>query len=310
MVLRELVRLQSAEVKYQQRDVPENPQNKRVTPKLLLETLRKFHLGLLMRPEVCFPVRKENPGYVESLGIRAVSATWQRAALSEKWLRTTTNPQARPPLPTVLCPVVTSKPHLDGKFDDAIWTSHPAKPFVLRSLVMGNDNKPEGQTTVQFARDANFLYIAARCPRVGGVPYAAATEKSERDAKKLAPDFLRFFLDVDRDRFSGYTLEVDYSRKTRDVCAGDKTWNPRWFFATNLDKTHWTLEAAVPLAELVPQVKQGEVWSLGVQRVVATKNIWSLCEPIGANVSPDNLGWLRFSTPANAETNDKGTDEE
>ena len=65
-------------------------------------------------------------------------------------------------------------------------------------------------------------------------------------------------LDVDRDYTTAFELAVDHRGWTHDACWNDATWNPTWFVAAAADESTWTVEAAIPLAELVDRAAGGE----------------------------------------------------
>ena len=97
-------------------------------------------------------------------------------------------------------------------------------------------------------------------------------------------------LDVDRDYASYYRLTVDHRGWTGEACLGNVHWNPTWYVAYATTEQDWTLEAAIPLAELVPQRPQPkDAWAMGVQRIVPGVGIQSYTQP--ASVDPRGEGF-------------------
>ena len=63
---------------------------------------------------------------------------------------------------------------------------------------------------------------------------------------------MTLLLDVDRDYATWWQLSVDHRGRPAASCFGDATWNPQWYIAAGGDESWWTVEAAIPLAELAP----------------------------------------------------------
>ena len=116
-----------------------------------------------------------------------------------------------------------------------------------------------------------------------------------RPQAELLRDDRDIRLDVDRDYTTAYELSFDSRGWTHDACWNDSTWNPKWFVAAKTDEAAWTIEAAIPLAELVaepPTAKQ--VWAASIVRTIprAGEETWS-GEANSAD-SPQKFGLLIF----------------
>jgi hypothetical protein len=106
---------------------------------------------------------------------------------------------------------------------------------------------------------------------------------------------VRVLIDVDRDYATWWELAVDHRGFPAAACAGDTTWNPQWFIAAAGDADWWTVEAAIPLAELGPRKPQvRDVWAAQVQRIVPSVGIASLSQPAGVRVRPEGFGLMVF----------------
>ena len=82
---------------------------------------------------------------------------------------------------------------------------------------------------------------------------------------------MTLWLDVNRDYTSGYALAIDCRGHVHESCFGDATWNPKWYVAAACDDRSWTVEAAIPLAELVARAPQaGDAWAIAAARVTAS----------------------------------------
>jgi photosystem II stability/assembly factor-like uncharacterized protein len=213
---------------------------------------------------------------------------WSRCADAEAWL---TRPGSKPPdKPIARTAAATEKPRLDGRLDDAIWQN--ARPLELSSPLHDDGGWPGA---VLIAHDAEYLYLAASCRKAPGAEYAAASATRERDADLDSHDRVDVLIDIDRDWATWYRLSIDYRGWTGESCLGDASWNPEWFVASADDEHSWTVEAAIPLAELdSPGSVQGATWAVGVQRTVPGVGFQSWSHPAGVKIRPEGFGLLVF----------------
>jgi hypothetical protein len=57
----------------------------------------------------------------------------------------------------------------------------------------------------------------------------------------------------------------------------------------------WTVEAAIPLAELSPEpVGSKTVWAIGLQRIIPNVGLQSWTRPASVAGSPEGCGYLIF----------------
>lgn len=199
-----------------------------------------------------------------------------------------------PAKPTLVCTKADSPPHLDGQLDDALWQK--AKQASLQSAQHDDGDWP---AVVMLAYDAEFLYLAAHCrasPAVEIAPSAGGPPSPRpRDRDLTGHDRIELFLDVDRDFVVYDRLAVDDRGWTNDSCWNDTTWDPKWFVAANHADGGWTVEAAIPLAELVGRPPQSrDIWAIGIQRVLPGVGFQSWSTPAAVSVLPDGFGYLLF----------------
>jgi hypothetical protein len=127
------------------------------------------------------------------------------------------------------------------------------------------------------------------------VDYTADNSPRPPDSDLAARDHVKLLLDVDRDYATWWELSFDHRGYPSTSCAGDATWNPQWFIAAAGDDDWWTVEAAIPLAELGPQRPQvRDVWGVQIQRVVPRLGVSALSQPAAAAVRPEGFGLLVF----------------
>jgi hypothetical protein len=197
--------------------------------------------------------------YLEVSRLRSHDAWWACAA-GERWLK---DPQDIPPKEVMHAPS-GPKPRLDGRLDDDIWQR--ARSAALH----GNEGDEEEPTAyAKIAYDEEFLYIGVECRKVTGADYSSSDAPRPYDADLREHDRVDIFVDLDRDWSTFYRLSIDHRGWTGEACWGDKTWNPQWFVAAATDDDTWTVEAAIPLAELTGEVpKPKHVWAIGLQRTL------------------------------------------
>ncbi len=213
---------------------------------------------------------------------------WSACAQSELRLG---DPGGRPARPTLECIKTEVKPRLDGQLDDPVWQR--AKPATLQSTNMMTATGPPWSCSPTMPTFCTLRRAVA--PAAAGRSTAGPTPARPRDADLSAHDRLEVLLDVDRDYTTSYRLAVNDRGWTNDSCWGDATWNPEWFVAVKWDDDIWTLEAAIPLAELTARPpKPRDVWAIGVQRVVPDTGFQSWSTPAAISVLPEGFGYLVF----------------
>ena len=260
-------------------------------------------------PALCFPLAAAYRGLGQASQAARMyqlqshgggRGAWSDCALGELRLA---DPQSkgRATKPLLSCVKAQTKPHLDGRLDDAVWQQ--AKAASLQSAQHDDGDWP---AVVMLAYDDEFLYIAARCRQAAAEPSAATDEASRlpqaaapsarvRDADLAAFDRVELLLDVDRDYTTYYRLAIDRRGWTSEGCWGDRTWDPKWFVAAAQEEGDWTVEAAIPLAELVGRPPQPhDTWAVGLQRVVPGVGFQSWTTPAAISVLPDGFGFLVF----------------
>ncbi len=252
-------------------------------------------------PAMCFPLAAAYRGLGQARQAERIYQVqshggdrdaWPTCAQSELRLADS-GPKGHPTKPMLPCVKAETRPHLDGRLDDAVWRQ--AKPAALQSAQHDDGDWP---AAVMFAYDAEFLYIAAHCrqPPSDGAPSPAASDSPRpRDADLSAHDRIELLVDVDRDFIVHYRLAIDRRGWTNDRCWGDGTWDPKWFVAAGRDEGVWTVEAAIPLAELAARPPQPrDIWAIGAQRVVPGIGFQSWTTPAAIAVLPDGFGYLVF----------------
>jgi len=263
----------------------------------LAQELETTQPMLFATPELRFPLaaahRKLGLGgeakrfYMLTRRTRTHDAWWS-CAQGEQWLAE--RPTSSPPKPLWIAHRTPQKPHLDGRLEEPFWQQ--AKPIELHSALADDSAWP---ARAWAAHDGEFLYLAAECRKASGMEYPRLKDARTRDADLRLHDRVEFLIDIDRDYATYYQLGIDHRGGTTEACWNDRTWNPAWFVAAHADDETWTVEAALPLAELCekPPVA-GEAWAAGVQRVVPGAGFQSWTKQAGTTPRPEGFGYLEF----------------
>ena len=217
---------------------------------------------------------------------------WTANLAAEEWLHST-----RESAPKKLLSVVTAlqKPKLDGRLDDPLWQT--AKPVSLTTTRSVSEGIPAANLTTAavLAFDDEFLYVAVSCQKAAGLDYATDAKPRVPDEDFLRADHVTLLLDIDRDYATYWKLSFDHRGRPAESCCGDRSWNPEWYLAAGGDEQFWTVEAAIPLAELSqakPQVR--DVWSVNLHRAIPTRGLQSFSHPATITIRPEGFGLLVF----------------
>ncbi len=231
---------------------------------------------------------------------------WRECAAAEEWLA---QPAELPPAKTLgACRPADEPPHLDGVLDEPFWSTadrlrlkRGRESFSTGQLIRGSnsrvekDSRPLFAAEVRLAYDAEFLYLAIHCPQVPGGNYRPDDSERPRDAELIEHDRVSLRIDVDRDYTTSFELSVDARGWTRDACWGDAHWNPPWYVAAASDEASWTIEAAVPLAELIGEPPTARhVWAVSAVRTIPRIGFESWAGDAAAGDSPGQFGLLIF----------------
>lgn len=262
--------------------------------------------GIYREPQVQFPLaslarKMGNPlrsdeifrRFMPSDGIEAPGLVPR-----EIWL---TNPVSPLPQSPALCATTADRPQLDGVLSESCW-QRAAELVLSSSPVAGTPG--DKHAFVMVCHDDKHLYLGGTFPRSP----SSRTDGPIRRARQYDEDLqnfdrLQILLDVDRDYFTWYDFQVDQRGCTSEACWRDRTWNPKWYVATQSDEQSWRVEIAIPFSELVWKspgaAKPGAAapamtWGLSLMRTIPAVGIETWIHGAPATPRPESFGLLRF----------------
>lgn len=155
------------------------------------------------------------------------------------------------------------RPKLDGILDEECWSA--TKPMQLTTPF--DAPPPDHQTTLRFAADSEYLYVAIDAPVTSGTKIPAAHRQRGYDADLSGVDHVELLLDTDRDYSTAVHLGIAADGRTFDRCDGSEAYNPRWFVAHSASGHRWTAELAIRLDNLtlLPPAP-GDAWAVTARR--------------------------------------------
>ncbi len=166
--------------------------------------------------------------------------------------------------PALLIAKPDAEPAIDGKLDDACWQK--AEPLAFR-LLDGSPDKPKHATVARLLATEKTLFIAIQCAETQPL----ISSKRERDDTVWEDDSIELFIKPGAEATRQYYhLAVNpdgsfYDDLERDAAA----WQSHLKLATAKGKEGWTVELAIPLAELgLPKDRAAAAgpWRLNLNR--------------------------------------------
>jgi len=167
-------------------------------------------------------------------------------------------------------------PEIDGLLDDAAWaTAEPVTEFAQYRPTYGNPTTED--TEIRILYDYTTLYIAFDCSVANTGESVGAT--TQRDERFFSDDHVGVYLDTFYDRRNAYAFFTNPLATQRDMRiineglgqegrrGGDASWDATWEVQVARLADRWTVEMAIPFAELRFDPK-GDVWGINFWRAV------------------------------------------
>ncbi len=154
-------------------------------------------------------------------------------------------------------------PAIDGKLDDACWPK--AEAVTLRHLE-GLWEPPSQKTEARVLADDKAIYFAVKCWEAEPQRMIAAGDK--RDADLWMGDTVEVFLDPGHKELRKRYVHIIVNPKgcLLDSKDGDARWNANLVVAVGKFDGGWTVELAVPMADLGVAGAIPKVWGLNINR--------------------------------------------
>ncbi|HEX8903645.1 MAG TPA: carbohydrate binding family 9 domain-containing protein, partial [Longimicrobiaceae bacterium] len=197
-------------------------------------------------------------------------------------------PAANPPAPAVhasgatptVLPVPRTEPiAIDGRLDEAVWSTAPAATDFRQQDPQ--EGQPATQRTeVRFAYDNDALYIGARMYDSLGAA-GVRTRLARRDDQPEG-DWLEFVFDTYHDHTGRTIFWVNPSGVKFDAGQAapyaDPSWDPVYNVAARVDSAGWTAEFRIPFSQLRFPRDSVQTWGMQVWRFIERRNeidMWS-----------------------------------
>ena len=180
-------------------------------------------------------------------------------------------------------------PTLDGVLSEACYVKDQAvTEFVLHT----GAKLPSQATRAWLTHDDQALYVAFDCPFPAGSKLKL--DATERDGRSWLDESVEVYLDPGHGHAEYVQFCVNAAGVMRDSRGQDASWNRKVRVATRRERDRWTLEMAIPFAELGLPTTVGQTWGINLVRNDRTSgetSTWSL----GGFHRPARFGNVKLS---------------
>src|SRR5712692_1431532 len=168
-------------------------------------------------------------------------------------------------------------PTIDGDLSDPVWAQTVSiGDFSLQSSDEGEP--PSQRTEVRILYDDLAIYFGIRCFDTDPAAIVAKLTRRDRDSFS---DNISLDLDTRGDHRSAWHFEVSAAGVQRDgIRTGDDPdaggidweWDATWDSAVRRDSQGWTVEIAIPLAQLRYKAASNVPWRMEIRRFIARRS--------------------------------------
>ena len=192
------------------------------------------------------------------------------------------------------CPKVQHPPKIDGSLSDACWES---VPVVSGFTFYNKPAKVAVQTSLRVAYDDRCLYFAVRCeePKMRLVN---STPTARDSTGVFRQEAIEIFVDPDHSHSRYYQFAFCSAGTYYDSMGQDAAWDSHSLVGAQEHEDSWTLEVAIPWADMAAVAKPGKVVGFNVcrDRQVDRAGEWSNWSQTKANFhDPDRFAHLVLS---------------
>ena len=152
--------------------------------------------------------------------------------------------------------------HIDGRLEPGEWDGAIAASGFT---ISGSDTLAPQQAVMRLLHDDKHLYIGVKC-----LESSMKTLKAPRrvlDGEFWLDDSIEFFIDANHDHETHWQFATTAAAMRYDNVDGDSTWNATWTTAAQRGTDFWSVEIALPFAELkLPAPAPGALWGFNLCR--------------------------------------------
>lgn len=196
------------------------------------------------------------------------------------------------PTPAATAGMTDAPPVIDGALDDTCWQS----AAILGSFVeLDGSGLAAPATEARVCWDAEHLYVGVRCDEPN--MKAVKAQMKERDDAVWRDDCVEIFIDTNLDRSSFYHFAINALGTVWDeVRPGSAEWNANVQSAGSRGEKQWTVEVAIPLADL-GGAQPGDRWGLNIgrERNISRTELSAWSPTYGKFLEPARFGELLLS---------------
>jgi hypothetical protein len=206
--------------------------------------------------------------------------------------------------PTTTATRINSSVAIDGRLDDAVWSTVPA----ITEFTQQRPNEaspPSEKTEVRIVYDDEAIYIGARMFDSHGAA-GVTTQLVRRDVVPES-DLLRIDFDPYHDRLHSVEFDVNPSGWRGDAADNDRSWDPVWQAEARIDSLGWTAEIRIPFSQLRFSRDSIQTWGLNLTRKIQRNQerdlwaYWGQKEAGGVAFFGDLAGLQIQASPERAE---------
>ena len=184
------------------------------------------------------------------------------------------------------------RPVIDGKIDEAVWSTESAYSTFTQQEPSEGQPATE-RTDVWFLIDETNLYVAVVC--YDTEPDGLVVSQSRRDANLGDTDSVQILLDTFNDGQNAFVfgtnpfgIEYDAQVMAEGQTGGggfrgggfNLNWDADWTVSASPSERGWEAEFAIPLRTLRYDPGEGRVWGVNVQRNIRRKNEQVFLAPV------------------------------
>jgi len=183
----------------------------------------------------------------------------------------------------------TTAPHIDGIMNEPAWSIVPwSGDFLQNSPDEGAS--PSQLTRFKIIYDSRNLYVGIQA--FDSEPGKISERMSRRDG--FDGDWVEINIDSLFDHRTAFSFTASVSGVKGDELISedgenwDVSWDPIWFFSTNINEQGWICEMVIPFTQLRYNSAPDQTWGIQLTRRIyreEERSIWQF-------VSRDDPGWV------------------